>query len=751
MISRNRHFLILLVSLIILTSCSNVNQTETTVDSPKLNVLLITMDTTRADRLGCYGNKQAITPEIDALAASGVRFDQAFSQVPLTLPSHCSLMTGLYPSTNGIEVNSAKSLGTGVATMAETFKSHGYRTGAFIASWILDSMFGLNRGFDHYDDKMVFGDKVNVEQSERRGDKVVDAALGWLRGQSDSPFFAWVHFYDPHAPYDPPAPYKNQVPDYYDGEIAFTDAQIGRILTWLKKSDLINQTLVVIVGDHGEAFGEHDEIQHGLFIYDTTMHVPMIMACPGTIPQGVVVQSDVRLLDVFPTLMEQLKWNPVPGLEGESLVDRWQNGNPPFLPIYGESVYTLQGYGWSPIRSLISDEWKYIEAPRPELYNRNSDPDELNNVITKFPVIAGQMKRQLHEMASKMILRVDNPTVSLKPDEQAQLASLGYVQSIGKMTNLWDFSSRKDPKDMISVINRFMEAKDMILRNQTTAGLNLMKTLARECPESLEIQTVLVDELVQNDRYQEAEPLSRKIVSISPSNPGALRCLGDVQRCLGKADEAIKTYNQILEEFPDYGQIHSRLGMIYAQQQKLDLAYEHFNRCIETSPNSPNSLCNMGNLLMQMKRYREGINLLQKALRLDPSYTPACRTLFVVLKAAGKNERAMTILQNYCRANPEDCEFKPELAWMLATCRNPDRRNPDKAIQLANECFDNQNPSFKYLDIMAAAYAAQGVFSQAEANVRKALRMIQNSDDSRLISEMTNRLNLYQAGQIYLE
>jgi arylsulfatase A-like enzyme len=276
------------------------------------NVLLITLDTTRLDRLGCYGHTGGTSTAIDGLANAGIRFEQAYAQVPLTLPSHASMLTGTYPGVNGLHVNGSSSLGASLPTLAESFSVNGYRTGAFVSSFVLHRVFGLARGFDHYDDDLAGSGGSSAFEIERPADEVTGVALDWLGASQDQPFFAWVHYYDAHVPYRPPQEFRSRFDDAYDGEIAFMDSQIGRLIAWLEQQDLRDDTLIVVAADHGESFDEHGEPQHGLFVYDTTVRVPLILSWPARLAAGVTVEQPVRLVDLFPTVLELMGWNTDP-------------------------------------------------------------------------------------------------------------------------------------------------------------------------------------------------------------------------------------------------------------------------------------------------------------------------------------------------------------------------------------------------------------------------------------------------------
>ncbi|MBK8270424.1 MAG: sulfatase [Planctomycetes bacterium] len=309
------------------------------------HILVVTLDTTRADRIGCYGWASARTPRLDALAAGGVRFAEAFASAPLTLPSHASLFTGVHPPVHGCRVNAAESLGTAIPVMSDVMKSRGYSTAAFVSAFVLHKRFGLDRGFDVYDDRLNTGAEAEAtSHGERRGDLTCDAALAWLSRHANERVFLWVHLFDPHTPYAAPAPYgDDEAP--YDGEIAFADAQVARLLNWFEESGKFENTLVVVAGDHGESLGEHGEPTHGVLLHDSTLRVPLILHWPRALPPEKVVEANVELVDVLPTVLEAVG-APLPqGLSGRSLKPLWEGRADAERLVYSETEYPWRSYG----------------------------------------------------------------------------------------------------------------------------------------------------------------------------------------------------------------------------------------------------------------------------------------------------------------------------------------------------------------------------------------------------------------------
>ncbi|MGH9510127.1 MAG: sulfatase family protein, partial [Terriglobales bacterium] len=370
------------------------------------NVLLITVDTLRADRLGAYGSKEVATPAIDALARDSLVFERALSQVPLTLPSHAVILTGTYPFHNRVQDFSGQALNPEFRTLAESFKQNGYSTGAVISSFVLDRSWGLARGFDFYYDLFSGSSflQANVALVERRADHSVDEALKWVKKASNRPFFFWLHLYDPHSPYAPPEPFLSRYDSAYDGEVAYTDSQVGRVLTWLRQSGLYSNTVVVLLSDHGESLGEHGENEHGFFVYNSTIHVPLLVKPPagvGLKPSRVGMA--VETTSVAPTILELARISdPIfqkqfqaPSLTAAAKEPAGEGFS------YSETFYPFSSFGWSPLRSLHTERYHYIQAPKPELYDLRTDPGEKENVAPKLSAIAAALKQQLEERVQK--------------------------------------------------------------------------------------------------------------------------------------------------------------------------------------------------------------------------------------------------------------------------------------------------------------------------------------------------------------
>jgi arylsulfatase A-like enzyme/tetratricopeptide (TPR) repeat protein len=710
------------------------------------NILLITLDTTRADRLGCYGYAEAQTPAMDALAAEGVRFDQAFCQVPLTLPSHTSLLTGTCPPTHGIRINAGGVLGDDVPTLAEALHASGYRTGAFVGAWVLNATFGLGRGFDHYDDDLG-GETVEPSIfQERTADAVCDAALDWLGQDPQAPFFAWVHFFDAHAPYNPPLTFRQKLSDPYDGEIAFVDTQVRRLIDWLEQNQLRQRTLVVVAGDHGEAFGEHGEVEHGLLLYDDTTRVPLIFSWPSRLPPGVVEGVGVRLIDVAPTVLELAECERTAGLQGESLRPALLAEPFASLPAYGETDYPRIGFGWASLRSYTTDQWKYIDAPRPELYDRVNDPGELTNVADQHPHIVSQLKTELVRFLAGLP-RHKAADVPADPETIRALESLGYVGITAAPEDSDDGRPRRNPADMVHVYRGLIEAKGLLQQRRYVEVVAMLEPLAAQSPESDELFGTLGEAYLQLGRLPEAERAYRASLRAFPDNPYKLVRLGDALHRQNKINEAMSCFQRAVALAPNYDHAHNRLGTIYFQTRQFDKAYEHLRKDLELNPTSANAMTNVAMVLPNLGRVDEAIDLLKKAIECDATFAPAHRVLWqLLLSRAGRTE-AIAALRSACEALPDDVALRRNLAGLLATTPKAGPGASQEAIRLAQQCCQAEPNEPENFDVLGIAYASAGDSGHAAEAARKALELAEEQGRSDLAAQIVARLQAYQRGQ----
>ena len=714
------------------------------------NILLITLDTTRADRLGCYGYERAETPTLDALAEGGVRFASAHAQVPLTLPSHTGMLTGTYTRSNGVQVNAGARVGDDIPLLAERLRDEGYRTAAFVSAFVLDATFGLDRGFDHYDDRMGTPAEPSVRfEAERPADSVVDAALGWLEANSAPPFFAWVHFFDPHTPYAPPGEYAGRFDEPYDGEIAFVDDQLRRLIDWLDTQDLRDNTLIVVAGDHGESFDEHNEPEHGLFVYDTTIHVPLIVSWPSQLSAGHVAPETVQLIDLYPTILELSGTEEEPGIQGVSLVPLLRGKSDTTRSAYGESRYGQLGYGWAPLRYLAHERFKYIEAPQPELYDRQNDPGERENIIERYPDQALDLRGRLLRLERQWVPRKPE-VIDLDSEALERLQSLGYVGGGSATTaDLYrNNNDLSDPKTMIEVFREHSRAKGLIQRGRHAEAVTLLETLLAQSPGSIDLYENLGWAYLSLGRNREAQVAYEKSLTNLPEHSERLWGLGEALRRQNKLDDAIRVYELALDKRPMFGEAQMGLTLAYSAQGRWEQALDHAKRHVEINPASPLALGNLLQIAVRLRRLDDVRFATDRLLAVDPKNPEAHNARWQALVAEGRRDEAVSALRDSLTVLPDDWSLTCSLAWQLAVGPGQDAAAAEEAIRLA-EAAVRVKPSPRSLDTLAVAYASAGLFDKAVETAHRALERAGGSDQAR--QKINARLALFEAGQPFKE
>lgn len=555
------------------------------------NVLLITLDTTRADRLGCYGHTAAQTPVLDRLAAGGIRFDDAVTVAPITLPSHASILTGLNPPKHGVRHNGEFHLAPEHETLAETLKDAGYDTAAFISAFVLDARFGLDQGFDRYDDTVSVPTAApdahfHKPIHERSAGRVTDSAIEWLNNRSRSgPFFCWVHYFDPHSPYQPPppyaAPFKNRP---YDGEIAYMDAQIGRLLEAFQKHGRLDETVTVVVADHGESLGEHGESSHAKLIYESTMHVPLIVSCPARIHTPCVVDDVVvSVADVAPTILDLLEITPRHAMDGQSLLTVRNDSE---RTLYLETLAPYLDNGWSPLFGLRRHDAKYILAPRAEYYDLRVDPGERKNLYAQLRGMALTERDSLVEELNSIL--AESPSMgevveSAQPlDTEAirRLESLGYVGSIAQID---DGEVLLDPKDVMAIQRETDRAANLARSGQHEEALRLMKQAADASPRDPALLLTMGKAYLLINRVAEAEDAFRKAHSIRPTARVCI-LLAQIMLPANRLDEAEALLDQAEALDPHHGGTYLARGDLLGMRGLYDEALAAYEKAREIDP-----------------------------------------------------------------------------------------------------------------------------------------------------------------------
>jgi arylsulfatase A-like enzyme/Tfp pilus assembly protein PilF len=612
-------------------------------DSSRPNLLLVTMDTTRADHLGVYGYGRDTSPTIDALAGEGVLFQRAFSHAPITLPSHTSMLTGAFPIAHGVRDNGRFVVSDDLETLPEMLAGHGYATAAFVSAFVLDSRFGLDQGFDVYDDSFTAEwseDKLrdakiyNQMVTDRPADQTTERAIAWLAEQADEPFFLWVHYYDPHQRYAPPHPWDQLFQDnLYDGEIAFMDSQIERLFDAFREHGQWDRTAVVLTGDHGESLGQHGETTHAVLAYDSTLRVPLLVKPPATVEVARnVVGESVSHVDLLPTVCDLLDVPKPTGLAGRSLLPAIEGQTPPARATYFESALPRFSFGWEPLFGVRAGGWKYIHAPEPELYDLANDPDEQRNV-------AGPEAERREELESLLFRTLeDNPPLIQSPeagamddDVRRRLAALGYVSgTTGTEAEL----NPRQPSGRRSPVSAIAYLADYYLAN-SLAGWGRLQEAARIFANTL--------------------------LPLDPENPTFLATLANLERRLGRTDEAFDLYRRAQAIDPNDASILVELGQLERDRGRPEAARDLLEAARELAPGNLTAAHLLASLAVEAGRSAEAIDLYRAALAIDGSHVDSLIGLGVELARSGATPEAREGLEAAIDAAP----FSPRAHYNL--------------------------------------------------------------------------------------
>ncbi len=630
---------------------------------PAPNLLLVTIDTLRADRVGAYGSAAGTTPALDALAREGVLLEDAVAHVPQTRPSHACLFTGRLPFEHGIRDNFSKPLDPGTPTLASILKERGYATGGFIGAYPVSRDSGLSRGFDAFDDPFAAASSVATrrDRSERRGQEVVDRALEWLRAPRTTPFFAWVHLFDPHAPYDPPPPFRQRfAKDLYAGEVAYADSQVQRLLAWIEGAGLRESTLVVVTSDHGEGLGDHGEDEHGFFVYDTTLRVPLVLRWPGRLPAGLRVGGQFRGVDLLPTLLELLGSPPTPTSGASRAGLLRPGGKLPDNEAYVESLYASLHFGCAPLRGLRAEGWKYIDAPRAELYRLPEDPAEARNRIDDRAPVAAAMRTRL--------LARDRGTVApslpaMDASAMERLAALGYVAG-GFFSGT---PTGADPKDKLPEFQSFtrdvtrgvrlFEARDY------EGAARLLKRLAASTPlpggrvlerRSFNVDYFLGRSLLELRRFAEAVTPLARAVELNPSAMPAYAYLSRAQAGAGQAQEALATVERGLRSAPNNAELHQMKGRLLLAEGNLAAARTSLERARSLDPQNALVRVDLATLYRNQGQLEAALREAEEAARLAPDAAEVQVARGLALGAQGREEAAADAFRAALRVSPDD-------------------------------------------------------------------------------------------------
>jgi arylsulfatase A-like enzyme/Tfp pilus assembly protein PilF len=711
-----------------------------------LNVLLITLDTTRADHLGAYGGPPGLTPNLDAFAARSTRFTRAASVMPLTLGAHSTIMTGLLPAAHGVRDNGGYRLAAERKTLAEAFAAAGASTGGFVSAYVLDHKWGISQGFERYFDDFDLSEakSLSLGEIQRRGDETVDQALAWLAAQSGQRFFAWVHLYDPHTPYQAPEPFKSRYPGSpYKAEIAWTDSLVGQLLDFLKQHDLERHTLVAVLADHGESFGDHGETGHGYFLYAPTTHVPFLLAGPYPGLAGRTVDAAVGQADVAPTLLE-LAGLPAAALEpghGRSLVPLLSGRpDPPgALPrAYSESFVPRLHFGWAELRGLRSERWHFIEAPRPELYDLDADPGETRNVAADDRRVLADMRRQLAALdAATQAAPARAEPVEEDEETARKLAALGYLGSAAPASDK-SFRDLPDPKDKLRVYNLIARARDMARSEEPAKAIPLFEEILAEDPEVSDAWFALGNVYFRTRDWERAAENYQKTLRLRPDHDWAMIGLADTFVARGRPADAIAGYRKYLAGDPDNAQVLYRLAQVLLDTGQDREAGEAFGAVLAAEPATARAEVGRSVVLFRGGDLPGAHAALDRALRIDPKAKFARYNRALLFEAENKPGAAEAAYREEIADHAGEYKALFNLGRLLA--RQGQAREAATALGGAVEANPEFAPGRLFL---AQALLGLGDFERAESEARKGLAQDPDSRVSALghyvLADILNR------------
>lgn len=622
------------------------------------HVVLVTIDTLRADRLGCYGSDVA-TPHLDRIASQGALALEASAHVPLTRPSHVSILTGLLPSQHGIRDNVSPAVVPAVPLLAEVFRKAGFRTAGFVSSIVLESQSGLDRGFDLYSDDFpgAHGDAQFLNTVQKPGDKTLGEALSWLESQREGRLFAWIHLYEPHDPYEPPEPYASRYPDrLYDGEVAWSDDLVGRLDAALGRLGLSADTLLVVTSDHGEGLGEHDEALHGFFVYQTTLHVPLIVRGPG-IRAGLRLSAPVQSVDLFPTLLELtgLSLPAATKLAGRSLAGALRGGAAPAeATVYAESLVPLLNFGWSDLRVVRQGRLKYIQAPRPELYDVVADPGERHDLAASRAATSESMRAALGRFLDEERAASHTAPSGSAPSSELieKLGALGYLGSGGPATTSTPGADPKDKIEEFRVVNGLIREALLAFHagdNQGSAR-RLRAVLARGVA-SFEVHYYLARALLAAKQPGEAAPHFQKAAEAQPAHAAAWEGLAECRARLGDRRGAVEALRAGQKALPADAGLRTREASLLLGANDRAGARRAYEAALPLAPRDAKLRVQLGELLRDMGEIEASIRQLREAVELDAASASYWNSLGMVL---GGNDRLAESEQAFREAVERD-------------------------------------------------------------------------------------------------
>jgi arylsulfatase A-like enzyme/Tfp pilus assembly protein PilF len=640
--------------------------------TPVSNIILISIDTLRADHLGAYGYRKSVTPNLDQLAREGIVYEHAYTPVPLTLPAHTALLTGEYPPKNGVRDN-GEALLASVPTLAERLRENGLNTTAFVGAFVLDRRFGLARGFENYwgDFQLFRYPGKDPGMIQIRGDRVEAAAEEWITAHHSDRFFAFVHFYDLHGPYLLPEPWLSRFgDDVYDGELAYTDDLIGRLWKSLQKLGLADRTALIITADHGEGLGDHGERHHGFFLYNSTINIPMIVRMPGGASGGTRIQNVARLIDIAPTICSLLGVPPLPTFQGHSLIANGEDKTISPEPAYSETLYPYRHFHTAPLYAVETERYSFISAPRRELYDLNLDPKQTHNLAPTAASLANRLQNDLKQIASE---QAPQTAAQMSPEAMKALNSLGYVGSTSSASLPVDTAHLPDPKERIRLFGRYQDALAMGNEGNLHDSAIELERIASLDPALINVQ---IDAgLARRNLQQEASALPhfKAATRADPSNALAHFHLGVSLSNLHRDREAMQEFFLATKLEPWFSQAYTAQGLAAARLQDMTFAKASFDRAIQLDPDDFDALLNRGKLLTISSRWPDARQDLERAASLNPDSRAVHQALGTLAFYQGDLNSALEEYQRALQLEDSDASIHANLALLYERLGEPQK------------------------------------------------------------------------------
>ncbi len=693
------------------------------------NLLLVTFDTTRADRVGCYGNDSIETPSLDRLAREGVLCSRAIAPAPVTLPSHSSMLTGLYPSHHGVRANSWFSLAEGHTTLAEVLREQGYRTAAMVSTFVLDARFGVAQGFEVFNDETEDAEDAaqQLRVAQRSGDATCDLAIEWLQGHAAEKFFLWVHFYDPHWPYEAPEPYVLKSENVYDAEIAFTDVQLGRLLGLLDELELTEKTLVVLAGDHGESLGQHNEQSHALLIYDPTARVPLLLRCGKRLGAGVCLDRLTSLVDIMPTALSLLGVEGPENMDGVDLTQPSDEDRAVFI----ETFQGLTEHGCSPLLGLYEGTMKYIFGPEIEMYDLSKDPFEEKNVVSSGRQIAAALDQRLKEFFGSDLEEATNvqPTQTLSSADVAKLQALGYIGAAGG--EVLPPQERTNPKEFVIQYRDFQIIKSKLLyaKADPDEAIEMLEEFIEENPSFKLAFQYLGQCYFLKGNYAKAEKIWRHCWELQPGMPRPLLSIAAMKTLQKEFEEAIALFRLSLEHAPDDVTALRQLGWLLLERGRYAEALGPLKRAAELLPDDEDLPDMLITAALRTDRLDEINEMFHQQLQSDPKLAMVRNAIAGICVIRKQWKEAEALLREGARITPDRFKLISNLAVLLVSCQDETIRSPVEAtLMMERVCEKTRFEDPLHLRTLGMVYAQSLRLDEAIAVTERALKIASASE-----------------------